>query len=113
MSTDLRLRHDLTHHSAFLCVLCGRKLPMNAIEKALIEVATNVWGHPSWRHRGVIPTYFLTADHGVFCRFVPNPKTGLVAWHWFHPFRLGKGQQVLIRGLDHFRELLETIQPKS
>lgn len=102
MSTDLRLRHDLNHPSAFLSVLCG-KVPMTLIEHAIAAEAVTRWGHPDWRKRGVIPTYFMTKDHSVFCRWLPVEGTHL--WNW-HFCQLRK-PRIVIRSVEHFRELLD------
>lgn len=82
---------------------------MNAIEREIAKAAVSQWGHPSWRSRGVVPTYFLTEDKQVFCRFWPS-ATGLVSWYWFDAARFGFRNPQLITGLDHLRQLLATLK---
>lgn len=82
---------------------------MNAIEQEIAKASVDRWGHPSWRSRGVMPTYFLTSDHQVFCRFWPHQATGLVSWYWFDAMRFGFRHPQLITGLDHLRQLLKTV----
>jgi hypothetical protein len=82
---------------------------MNIVEQEIARASVDQWGHPSWRSRGIIPTYFMTADKQIFCRFFPNPTTGLVSWHWFDAARYGFRQPQLIQGLAHLRILLSTI----
>ena len=83
---------------------------MNAIEQEIVRVAVKWWGHPSWRNRVGPPTYFMTADSQVFCRFLPARDSHLVAWHWFDPQRFGWRQPQLIRGIEHLQELVATLK---
>ena len=83
---------------------------MNALEREIAKASVDQWGHPSWRSRGIIPTYFMTTDKQIFCRFFPHPVTGLVSWHWFDAARFGFRKPQLIQGLAHLRILLGTIQ---
>lgn len=87
---------------------------MNAIEQVIAKHAIGRIGHPDWRAGGYMPTYFMSENNQVFCRFFPNRVTGLVSWYWFDAKTYGFRNPQLITGLDHLRELLASLkQPVS
>ena len=85
---------------------------MNAIEQVIAKAAVDQWGHPSQRYRGIIPTYFMTDDKQIFCRFFPSRTTGLVSWYWFDAATYGFRNPQLITGLEHLRQLIGSLPKK-
>lgn len=88
-------------------------MPLGELEIEISAASVDRWGHPSWRNRGpeCAPTYFMTEDHSVFCRFWPvkSQNLDLRVWHWFDPRRLGPNQPLRIQSVAHLRELLATL----